>query len=74
MTNVTLALPEMVHERMKAHTEIRWSEVVRQAIVQKMDLLDAMNTIAKKSKLTKSDIEELSKKIKSETFKELNMR
>jgi len=36
MSNITLYVPEKVKERMNAHSEIRWSEVVRQAINQKL--------------------------------------
>lgn len=57
---------------MKKHSEIRWSEVVRKSILQKIEILDAMNKIANKSKLTKRDIEDISRKIKMETFEELN--
>ncbi|MDP3916871.1 MAG: hypothetical protein Q8Q42_01125 [Nanoarchaeota archaeon] len=74
MTNLTLAIPEDLHEKMKHHSEIRWSEVVRKSISQKIELLDAMNKIASKSKLTKKDVDEISKKIKAETFDELNKK
>ncbi len=74
MTNITLAIPEDLHERMKHHSEIRWSEVVRKSIFQKVELLDAMNTIASKSKLTKKDVDDISKKIKAEIFDELNKK
>ncbi len=74
MTNITLAIPEDLHEKMKFHSEIRWSEVVRKSISQKVEMLDAMNRIAKKSRLTKKDVDDLSKKIKAETFDELNRK
>ena len=74
MTNITLAIPDELHTRMKQHAEIRWSEVVRKTISQKIELLDAMNTIAAKSKLTKKDVDEISRKIKGEMFEELNKR
>lgn len=74
MTNLTLAIPEDLHERMKHHPEIRWSEVVRKSISQKVELLDAMNKIASKGKLTKKDVDEISSKIKAETFDELNKK
>jgi len=74
MGNMTLALPEDLQERMKKHSEIRWSEVVRKSITKKIDMLDVMDTIAKKSKLTKKDVDEISKKIKKETFEELNKK
>ena len=72
MTNITLAIPDDLHEKMKLHSEIRWSEVVRKSISKKVEMLDAMNKIASKSKLTKKDIDEISKKIKSESFEDLN--
>ena len=74
MTNITLAIPNDLHEKMKLHSEIRWSEVVRKSIFRKVEILDAMNKIAVKSKLTKKDIDEISHKIKAETFDELNKR
>ena len=74
MTNITLAIPNDLHERMKHHSEIRWSEVVRKSISRKVEILDAMNTIANKSKLTKKDVDEISKRIKAETFDDLNKR
>ncbi len=72
MANITLAIPPDLQERMKAHAEIRWSDVVRKTILQKVELLDAMDKIAKTSKLTSQDVDALSRKVKLETFHELN--
>jgi len=74
MTNITLAIPNDLHKKMKLHSEIRWSEVVRKSISQKVELLDAMNKIANKSKLTRKDVADISKKIKAETFEDLNKK
>ena len=74
MTNITLAIPPELHEKMKLHSEIRWSEVVRKSISRKVEILEAMNKIASKSKLTQKDVDEISHKIKKETFDELNKR
>jgi len=63
MGNITLAVPEELHKKMKLFPEIRWSEVARKAIEEKIDDLEIANKIASKSKLTKRDIVELSKKI-----------
>ena len=44
MPNVTLAIPEDLHNKMKNHSEIRWSEVVRKSISEKIeDLEDLKN-------------------------------
>ncbi len=71
MGNVTLALPEDLQERMKKHSEIRWSEVVRKSITQKIEMLEVMDRIAAKSKLTQKDVDEISRKIKKETSEAL---
>lgn len=71
MGNVTLALPEDLQERMKKHSEIRWSEVVRKSITQKIEMLELMDRIAAKSKLTQKDVDEISRKIKKETSEAL---
>ena len=74
MPNVTLAIPEELHTQMKKHSDIRWSEVVRKSIAAKVEMLDMMDKIAKKSKLTKKDVDEISHKIKKEVFKDLSKR
>lgn len=64
MPNITLAIPEELHRKMKKLSEVRWSEVARRAIEERINDLEVMNKIASKSKLTKKDVEEISKKIK----------
>lgn len=64
MPNITLAINSELYEKMKKMNEIRWSEVARRAIEQRVNDFEVMNKIASKSKLTKSDVEEISKKIK----------
>lgn len=74
MTNVTLAIPDDLHTKMKEHSEIRWSEVVRKTISEKVEMLEAMDRLAKKSKLTKKDVEEIAHKINKEVFHEMNKK
>jgi len=74
MTNITLAVPDELHKKMKTHSEIRWSEVVRKSISKKVKMLEVMDKIAKKSKLTKKDVDEISHTINKEVFEELNNR
>jgi len=40
MTNITLSIPDEVHDKMKMHKEIRWSEVVRRAIIDYVEKLE----------------------------------
>ena len=65
MANMTLSIPDELHKKMKKMSDIRWSEIARRAIEQRIDDLEVMNKITSKSKFTKKDIEELSEKIKS---------
>jgi len=74
MPNLTLAIPEQLHARMKQHSEIRWSEVVRATIEKKINDLEIAERIAQKSKLTQKDIDEIAHKINKEVFMELNKR
>ena len=69
MVNMTLALPKELHKKMKQFSEIKWAEIARRAIKQRVEDLEVMNKIAAKSKLTKKDVEEIGKKIKSSAAK-----
>ncbi|MEM4141158.1 MAG: ribbon-helix-helix domain-containing protein, partial [Nitrososphaeria archaeon] len=33
MTNITLSIPDELYKKMKKYSEIKWSEVVRKAII-----------------------------------------
>jgi hypothetical protein len=41
MGNLTLSVPDELHERMRKHPEIKWSEVARQAFEEKVEKLEA---------------------------------
>ena len=69
MANITLSIPENVHREMKQFSEVRWSEVARKAITEKIETLKMADRLAAKSKLTPEDVEEFSKKIKSSASK-----
>ncbi|UCE39301.1 MAG: hypothetical protein JSW00_08805 [Thermoplasmata archaeon] len=64
MGNITLSLPEDVHEIVRAHKEIRWSEIARRAISEYAKKLELLDTIASKSKLTEKDVKEIDKVLK----------
>jgi hypothetical protein len=74
MPNVTLSIPEELHEKMKRHSEIRWSEVVRKSISEKIEDLEVMDKLTKRSKLTQADVDEIAHKINRDVFEELNKR
>lgn len=64
MVNMTLSIPEELSKRMKKFSEMRWSEIVRKAIEQRINDMEVVEKIASKSKLTKKDAEEIANKIK----------
>ena len=73
MVNITLSVSEDVHKKMKQFSDIKWTEIARKAIEQRIEDLELMNKIASKSKITSIDVEELAKRIKrSATNKFLN--
>ncbi|HLC31222.1 MAG TPA: hypothetical protein VJK51_01005 [Candidatus Nanoarchaeia archaeon] len=64
MPNITLALPEDTFKKMKQLQFIRWSEVARQAIEERISLFEQVENIASKSKLTEEDAKDIARKIK----------
>jgi len=72
MPNITLSIPEEIHKKMKSLPEVRWSEVARRAIEERINDFEAIEKISSKSKLTKKDVDEISKKIKRSAATRLN--
>ena len=64
MPNMTLAIPADLKEKMDHFKEINWSEVARQAINQKVLLMERMNRFFSKSKFDNTDIEKYASQIK----------
>jgi hypothetical protein len=69
MANITLSVPAEIHKKMKHFSEVKWSEVARKAIIEKIEMLALAGKLAQKSKLTEKDVEEFNKKIKSSASK-----
>jgi len=66
---MTLSIPEKIHKDMKNFSEVKWSEVARKAIIEKLETLHLAEKLSKKSKLTKRDVEDFNKKVKSSATK-----
>lgn len=64
MPNLTLSIPSEMHEKMSKHKEIRWSEVARRAIFEKLIILENLDKIASKSKMTMNDVMSFDRLIK----------
>ena len=59
MTNITFSVDEETHVRMKAHPEIKWSEILRQAIKKYLKKIE---------KTRKISVEDLRKRLDKETL------
>lgn len=69
MPNMTLAIPADLKQKMDHFKEINWSEVARQAINQKVTLMERMNKLFSKSRLDEADIQKHSIAIKKSVLK-----
>jgi len=66
VVNVTFAVPEELHEIMRRHPEIKWSEIARKAMWEYAQKLELMERIVSESRLSGEDVLELDKKVKAE--------
>jgi hypothetical protein len=63
MASITVNVDDDLKERMERHPEINWSEVTRQAIKEKIEMLEVMDELTSESELTESDVQEIADKI-----------
>ncbi len=69
MVNMTLAMSEELHSKMKHFPEIKWTQIARKAIENKIKDLETLEKITSKSKLTQKDVETIGKKVKLAAMK-----
>ena len=69
MVNMTLSVPEELHQKLARHPELKWSEVVRQALEQKIKEVELVESIVARSKLTEEDAEHIGHRLKAEIRK-----
>ncbi len=74
MTTMTLAVPEELKSKMEAFPEMNWSEVARQAFIQKVEDMDFLRRFKEKSKLTESDALKLGKEVNKAVSNKLRKR
>lgn len=65
MANITLSVPEEMLEKMKRHTELKWSDIARQAFEKKLKEIELMEKLLSKSELTEEDAERIGHEIKA---------
>ena len=63
MVSITLAVPEEIKREMDMHPEMNWSEVARQAFMQKIEDMEFLKKFKEKSKLTEADALKLGKEV-----------
>ena len=69
MPSMTLAIPADLRAKMKQFPEINWSEVARQAILQKTRQLGQLNRLLSRSTLTEQDAIDIGRQIKRRVWK-----
>ena len=61
---MTLAIPKDLHQIMRKHAEIKWSEVARQALWTQAKKMEMIDTFLAKSTMSQEDAEQIGHKIK----------
>lgn len=69
MGTMTLSIPDEIQLEMRQFSEVKWSEVARKAIQERLETLQLAEKIARKSKLSIKDVREFSKKITASATK-----
>lgn len=64
MPNMTFAVPDDLHREMRAHPEIKWSEVARQAIRREIERIHIYDRLLAKSTLAEDDAVRLGREIR----------
>ena len=69
MPNMTLSVPAELHKEMLQHSEIKWSDIARQAFEKKVKELHWIDVLLENSELTEKDAERIGHKLKHEIRK-----
>jgi len=64
MVNMTIAIPDELHRKMRKRPEIKWSEIARRAIRLYVEEMEQLDRLTADSELREDDIDELDHKIK----------
>ena len=71
MTTLTLAVPDEMKQKMDSFPEMNWSEVARQAFMQKIEDMEFLRKFKEKSKITETDALRLGKEVGKEVSNKL---
>jgi len=73
MVNVTLSVPEEMKRKMEEFRIINWSEVAREAFMQKIADLEFLREFKSKSSLTEEDALRLGRKVNKALVKKYGL-
>lgn len=71
MTTLTLAVPDEMKKKMDSFPEMNWSEIARQAFMQKIEDMEFLRKFREKSKLSEADALRLGKEVSKEVSSKL---
>ena len=71
---MTLSIPDDVYRIVKAHNEIRWSEIARRAIEEYARKLALLNSMTAQSDLSEEEIMDLDRTVKAGVRKHYKSR
>ncbi len=74
MPNITLSISEDLHNIVKEHNEIKWSEIARRAILEQAMKLKLMDKLVERSKFTEKDVEKIDHQIKKGLMKRFTIQ
>ncbi|MFH1200553.1 MAG: hypothetical protein V1708_05800 [Candidatus Micrarchaeota archaeon] len=66
---LSVPLPDDLKTGLDRHKEIKWVEVARQALRDKVEALDEMDGFFSKSKVTEKDVEKHSRIVKAKVWR-----
>lgn len=72
MVSLTLSVPPELKKEMDEFPEMNWSEIARQAIKRRMELLKKMDKMFSNSKLTEEDTLELGRAVNKSLSKRIS--
>lgn len=66
---MTLSVPDDLYKEMMAHSELKWSDVARQAFEKKVRELHWVDEVLKNSQVTEEDAERIGHDVKAKMRK-----
>ncbi len=57
--NMTVTIEDPLWDEMRKHEDIRWSSIMKSAVRNKLDALEALDKLMNKSKLSEKDITDI---------------